>query len=371
MSDATEPQTKADELLAEAAQAEAKAPAEEPKAPPSEAPVSSEAAPTDGDVKAKSASKKKKPNRTGGPPAIDIKGVTKQFGVLKAVNDITFEVPEGSVFGLIGPNGAGKTTTFSMLAGYLAPTSGEIYVLDHYPDAIDYLKGKMGVLPQDALLPAQEKVGDFLMFLARLQGIAAADAKKEVGMVLEEVEGTAWWNTKCGLLSHGMAKRVGLAQALLGNPRVVLLDEPTAGLDPRVAYGVRQLVKSRKGRCTMVISSHNLQELEEICDRAAILDHGQLVVAGTMTELTASSSEVRFELGRGPVPEDQVRVIEGVKTVVYERAERELVVTFDRRAADAEEMIRRCLWVLLQTNARISGVSKGRGLEQRVMELTE
>lgn len=306
-----------------------------------------------------------------GPPAIDLKGVVKKFGAVAAVNDVTFEVPDGCVFGLIGPNGAGKTTTFSMLAGYLAPTSGEIYVLDRSPDAVDALKGKVGVLPQDAMLPANEKVGDFLVYLARMQGMQKDEAETASKQVLAEVEGADWWKTKCGALSHGMAKRVGLAQALLGNPRVVLLDEPTAGLDPRIAYGVRQLVKSRKGRCTLVISSHNLQELEEICDHAAILDHGQLVACGTMAELTASSSEVRFELGRGPVPEAEVKAIEGVKTVAWDKASRELTVTFDRHLLDAEEMIRRGTYVLYQHNARISGISKGRGLEQRVMELTD
>jgi ABC-type multidrug transport system ATPase subunit len=314
---------------------------------------------------------KSKSIKQGKPPAIDLKGVTKRFGAVTAVNDVTFEVPDGSVFGLIGPNGAGKTTTFSMLAGYLAPTAGEIYILDRSPDAVAELKGQVGVLPQDALLPAGEKVGDFLTYLARLQGMDAMQAKPAVEKVLAEVEGADWWKTKCGALSHGMAKRVGLAQALLGDPRVVLLDEPTAGLDPRVAYGVRQLVKSRKGRCTLVISSHNLQELEEICDHAAILDRGHLITVGTIAELTASSSEVRFELGRGPVPEDAVRAVEGVKTVSWDKASRELNVTFDRAVADAEEIIKRTTYVLYQNNARISGIAKGRGLEQRVMELTE
>lgn len=305
------------------------------------------------------------------PAAIDLKGVIKRFGNVAAVNDVTFEVPEGSVFGLIGPNGAGKTTTFSMLAGYLAPTSGEIYVMDRLPTAVDELRGQIGVLPQDALLPAQEKVGRFLVYLAELQGMGPGEAKQAVEAVLAEVEGTEWWNVKCGQLSHGMAKRVGLAQALLGKPKVVLLDEPTAGLDPRIAYGVRQIVKSRKGRATLVISSHNLQELEEICDYAAILDRGVLVAHGSMAELTASSSEIRVELGAGPVPLEQVRAIPGVKTASWDKAARELSVTFDRQQADAEEMIRRVIFVLYQAGSRISGISKGRGLEQRVMELTE
>jgi len=319
----------------------------------------------------KSKSKPKTKIDRSGPPAIDLKGVIKRFGAVAAVNDVTFEVPMGSVFGLIGPNGAGKTTTFSMLAGYLAPTSGEIYVLDRSPDAVAELKGKVGVLPQDALLPANERVGDFLVYLARLQGMDAPSARRGAEQVLADVGGADWWSTRCGTLSHGMAKRVGLGAALLGEPQVVLLDEPTAGLDPRVAYEVRQLVKSRRGRCTLVISSHNLQELEEICDHAAILDRGQLITSGTMAELTASSSEVRFELARGPVPEEEMRGVEGVKTVEWDKASRELSVTFDRAVCDAEEMIRRGTYILYQNNARISGISKGRGLEQRVMELTE
>jgi ABC-2 type transport system ATP-binding protein len=305
------------------------------------------------------------------PAAIDLRGVVKRFGNVIAVNDVTFEVPDGSVFGLIGPNGAGKTTTFSMLAGYLAPTSGEIYVMDRLPTAVEELRGQIGVLPQDALLPAQEKVGRFLVYLAELQGMGPGDAKHAVEEVLAEVEGREWWNMKCGQLSHGMAKRVGLAQALLGKPKVILLDEPTAGLDPRIAYGVRQIVKSRKGRATLVISSHNLQELEEICDHAAILDRGVLVAHGSMAELTASSSEIRVEVAAGPLPLEQVRAIPGVKTVSWDKGARELSVTFDRQQCDAEEMIRRVIFALYQAGSRISGVSKGRGLEQRVMELTE
>ncbi len=120
-----------------------------------------------------------------------------------------------------------------------------------------------------------------------------------------------------------------------------------------------------------MISSHNLQELEEVCDHAAILDRGQLITVGTMAELTASSSEVRFELSRGPVPEEAMRAVEGVKAVAWNKDERELVVTFDRSVCDAEEMIRRGTYTLYQHQARISAISKGRGLEQRVMELTE
>lgn len=348
---------------------EGAAPAE--SAPVKSAPAEGSPAEAAATQNAPSPKKKAKVKLKDKPAAIDLKGVVKRFGNVIAVNDVSFEVPDGSVFGLIGPNGAGKTTTFSMLAGYLAPTAGEIFILDRLPTAVDELRGQIGVLPQDALLPAQEKVGRFLVYLAELQGLSAGEAQTAAEEVLTEVEGRDWWNMKCGQLSHGMAKRVGLAQALLGKPRVILLDEPTAGLDPRIAYGVRQIVKSRKGRATLVISSHNLQELEEICDYAAILDRGVLVAHGSMAELTASSSEIRVDIAPGPVPLDQVRAIPGVKTASWDKAARELSVTFDRQQCDAEEMIRRVIFVLYQAGSRISGVSKGRGLEQRVMELTE
>ena len=298
--------------------------------------------------------------------------MTKRFGPKTAVDGISLKIKAGSVYGLIGPNGAGKTTTFSMLAGFLQPTEGVIEMLGYSPDQVDELRSRVGVLPQDALLPGGDKVGDFLRHMAQLQDIPADQIDDQVRSVLAEVDGKDWLNVKCGSLSHGMAKRVQLAQALLGDPEIVLLDEPTAGLDPRVAWEVRNIIKARKGRCTLIVSSHNLQELEEICDGAAILDRGRVVASGTMTELTASSQEIRIELAPGPTPIPAVRDLPMVKRVEWNDEERELVVYFDRGpGVDAEQVIGAALWVLLQNQARISRVSKGRGLEQRVMELTD
>jgi len=305
-----------------------------------------------------------------GDVVLRLSHVTKAFGPTLAVNDMSLTVERGSVFGLIGPNGAGKTTTFSMLAGYLFPTSGEIRVLDFAPTNTDALRARIGVLPQDALLPPNDRVGEMLVHAARLQDVPRAKAESLAREALAEVDGTDWWKTKCGALSHGMAKRVALAQALLGDPEVVLLDEPTAGLDPRVAYEVRQIVRARKGRCTLVVSSHNLQELEQICDAAAILDRGKVVAQGTMAELTATSEEIRVTLAPGPVPIAEVRELPMVSRATFDDDRRELVVSFERNAADAETVIAATLSVLLAKSARISGVTKGRGLEQRVMEMT-
>lgn len=302
--------------------------------------------------------------------AIRLTKVTKRFGAKTAVDQISLKVKSGTVYGLIGPNGAGKTTTFSMLAGFLRPTDGDLEVLGYAPTQVDELRSRIGVLPQDALLPPWDKVGEFLMHMAQLQDVPPDRVEAEAREVLEEVDGKEWWNLRCGQLSHGMAKRVQLAQALLGDPEIVLLDEPTAGLDPRVAYEVRQLIKRRKGRCTLVVSSHNLQELEEICDAACILDRGRVVASGSIQELTAASEEVRIKLGAGPAPIAIVRDLPMVKRVEFDEERRELIVYFDRGSVDAETVIGHVLWALLQNQARISGVTKGKGLEQRVMELT-
>ncbi|HEX7602156.1 MAG TPA: ABC transporter ATP-binding protein, partial [Polyangiaceae bacterium] len=215
-----------------------------------------------------------------------------------------------------------------------------------------------------------------------LQNIPGTKALSAARDVLHEVGGLDWWDLRCGTLSHGMQKRVALAQALLGEPEVVFLDEPTAGLDPRVAYDVRQLVKSRKGRATIIISSHNLQELEEVCDGAAILDHGKLVASGTISELTASSEEVYIKIAPPPrqagqpkqrpsLPMEELKRVTGVTRTDYDDDTRDLGIYFDRKATDAETVIGASLWILLNAQIRISGVTKGRGLEARVMDLTD
>jgi ABC-type multidrug transport system ATPase subunit len=310
--------------------------------------------------------------------AVRLQKLTKRFGAKTAVDAVTLTIDMGSVYGLIGPNGAGKTTTFSMMAGFLQPTEGSVEVLGFAPSAVDELRSRVGILPQDAVLPPHDRVGEFLVHMARLQDLPRDKAESMARQALEDVEGKDWWGQRCASLSHGMAKRVALAQAFLGEPDIVFLDEPTAGLDPRVAWEMRQLIKSKKGRSAIVISSHNLQELEEICDAAAILDRGRVVAAGTMTELTAANQEVRIKVARGTVrgtqagqvPVQQLRELATVKTVDFDDERLEIVVYFERKQADAETVIGQVLWILLNNQVRISGVAKGRGLEQRVMDLT-
>jgi len=310
--------------------------------------------------------------------AVRVKRLTKRFGTKAAIDDVSLTIDPGSAYGLIGPNGAGKTTTFSLMAGYIHPTVGSVEVLGHAPTDTDKLRSRVGVLPQDALLPASDRVGELLVHMARLQNIPPSKVLETARAALTEVEGADWWNQRCGSLSHGMAKRVALAQAFLGDPEVLLLDEPTAGLDPRTAWAVRQLIVARKGRCTIVVSSHNLQELEEMCEAAAILDRGRLVASGTMAELTAASEEIHVRVApgtkRGMQPAQvnlsQLRELPMIERCEFDEERCDIAVYFERKRADPDTVIAQVLSSLLANQVRISGVTKGRSLEKRVIDLT-
>ena len=298
--------------------------------------------------------------------AIELFGVSKRFGPKVAVNNVSFSVPRGAVFGLIGPNGAGKTTTFSMMCGYLYPSGGSLKVMDVDPATPGALKGRLGALPQDAVLPSGWETGALLTYWARLS--ALADPEHEARAALDQVGLMEAWNVQTQALSHGMAKRAAMAQALMGRPPLVLLDEPTAGLDPRIAAQVRQVIRTMKGQGqTVVVSSHNLQELEELCDAAAILDKGTLAQAGTMSELTGQGSEFRVQIARGDV---LIPEIAALADVTDARMEGETVLRVRiRGGVRPEEVISRVVGHLLQHGVLILGVSRGQRLEDRVLQL--
>ncbi|MBZ4416431.1 ABC transporter ATP-binding protein [Myxococcus sp. RHSTA-1-4] len=298
--------------------------------------------------------------------AIELFGVSKRFGPKVAVNNVSFSVPRGAVFGLIGPNGAGKTTTFSMMCGYLYPSEGSLKVMDVDPATPGALKGRLGALPQDAVLPPGWETGALLTYWARLSGLA--EPEREAREALEQVGLMEAWKVQTQALSHGMAKRAAMAQALMGRPPLVLLDEPTAGLDPRIAAQVRQVIRDMKEkRQTVVVSSHNLQELEELCDAAAILDKGSLAQAGTMSELTGQGSEFRVQIARGDV---LIPEIAALADVTDARMEGESVLRVRiRGGVRPEEVISRVVGHLLQHGVLILGVSRGQRLEDRVLQL--
>ncbi len=299
--------------------------------------------------------------------AIVLTSVVKRFGAKLAVDAVSFSVRQGECFGLIGPNGAGKTTTFSMLCGYLMADAGELRVMGQNPASPGALKGKVGALPQDAVLPPGVQVGQLLSFWAKLSGVA--EPETEARSVLDKVGLADTWKVRANALSHGMAKRVAMAQALIGSPPLVLLDEPTAGLDPRIAAQIRQIIRDMKGKQTVVVSSHNLQELEELCDGAAILDRGRLAQAGPMSELTSAAAEFRIQIARGSVPLGDLRGQPGCSGASLEPSG-VLTVLYDGKTVPAEEMITRTLKLLIERDVFITSVTRGKKLEERVLQLT-
>jgi ABC-type multidrug transport system ATPase subunit len=300
--------------------------------------------------------------------AIELVNVSKRFGAKLAVNQVNLSVEEGTCYGLIGPNGAGKTTTFSMMCGFLFPSEGQLRILGVDPQRPGALRGRVGVLPQDAQLPGYARVGPLLSYWARLSGLANPESQARAA--LERVGLAETWSLEPSALSHGMAKRAAMAQALMGDPPVVLLDEPTAGLDPKIAAQIRQVIREMKGRQTVVVSSHNLAELEELCDAAAILDRGQLVKAGSMVELTARAAEFRVRIAKGDVPLDEVRALRGCVAAAL-APNGELTVGFDSRALLPEEMITQTVALLVARGVLILEVARGHSLEHRVLELTD
>ncbi len=240
-------------------------------------------------------------------PALVFAGVRKRFGAGVALDGLDLEVPRGSLCGFVGPNGAGKTTTFSLVCGFLRADSGRIDVLGRGPFDVRTHKGRLGVLPQDAELGDAHTPRELLAHHGRLQGLGWAEAAKEAARVIDLVQLTERADARIGALSHGMRRRVAVASALVGSPELVLLDEPTAGLDPVQARSLREALVRRPAGQTMVVSSHDLHELERICDHVVMIDRGRLLRQGALAEVAGAEENVTWNVGPGVVPLDALR----------------------------------------------------------------
>jgi ABC-2 type transport system ATP-binding protein len=219
---------------------------------------------------------------------IEVQHLTKRYGPFTAVDDVSFKVERGEILGFLGPNGAGKTTTMRILTGYMPPTDGQATVagFDVMAKPIE-AKRRTGYLPETPPLYPDMTVRDYLMFCARIKGVPGADRKTRVGTVMERTRIADMASRACGLLSKGYRQRVGLAQALLHNPDVLILDEPTAGLDPKQIIETRKLIKELAGDHTIVLSTHILPEVSQTCQRVVIINKGRVVAVDTPENLTA------------------------------------------------------------------------------------
>lgn len=222
---------------------------------------------------------------------IEVRDLTKRYGDREAVRSITFTAERGQILGFLGPNGAGKTTTMRMLTGYLPPSSGTAIVagFDVFTRS-DEVRRRIGYLPENPPLYPDMTVASYLRFVARLKGLrrgAVADACDRVvaRTHLEEVAGRL-----VGHLSKGFRQRVGLAQALVHEPEVLILDEPTIGLDPRQIIEIRALIKELAGERTVILSTHILPEVSQLCDKVVIINEGRIACQDSLAHLTAEAS---------------------------------------------------------------------------------
>ena len=219
---------------------------------------------------------------------IEVQHLTKRYGRITAVDDVTFRVERGEIFGFLGPNGAGKTTTMRILTGYMPATDGKAIVagFDVFDQPIE-AKRRTGYLPETPPLYPDMTVLEYLLFVARIKGVLSADRASRVRAVMDRTRIADMAGRLCSKLSKGYRQRVGLAQALIHNPEVLILDEPTAGLDPKQIIETRELIKEFAGDHTIILSTHILPEVAQTCQRVVIINKGRVVAVDTPDNLTA------------------------------------------------------------------------------------
>jgi ABC-2 type transport system ATP-binding protein len=221
-------------------------------------------------------------------PVIEVQSLTKRYGRVTAVDDISFRVERGEILGFLGPNGAGKTTTMRILTGYMPATDGKAVVagFDVFEQPVE-AKRRIGYLPESPPLYPDMSVEEYLAFVAKIKGVPPADRRQRVQQVMKRTRIDDVANRLTSKLSKGYRQRVGLAQALIHNPDVLILDEPTAGLDPKQIIETRQLIKDLAGDHTVVLSTHILPEVSQTCERVIIINKGRVVAVDTPDNLTA------------------------------------------------------------------------------------
>ena len=220
---------------------------------------------------------------------IEVRGLVKRYGSRLAVDHLSFTVPDGQIFGFLGPNGAGKSTTMNLMTGYLGPMEGEVLIDGHRitqePEEASAAKACVGYLPEQPPLYPDMTVEEYLLFAARLKKVPRDQREDQLDRVTEMTGTDRVRERLIRNLSKGYRQRVGLAQALLGFPKVLILDEPTVGLDPKQILEMRQLIRQLAREHTVILSSHILSEVQEVCDHLLIIHHGRKVAAGAPEEL--------------------------------------------------------------------------------------
>ena len=247
---------------------------------------------------------------------INVEGLTKKFGGFTAVNNISFSVEKGEIVGFLGPNGAGKTTTMRVLTSYLAPTAGKASIggFDVVRNSLE-ARRQIGYLPESVPFYTEMRVREYLLFRAKLKGVPSKDRTARLAEVMEKCRVKEFEHKVIGYLSKGQRQRVGLADAIIHNPPILILDEPTIGLDPHQIKQTRELMKDLGKEHTVIISTHILPEVEMMCNRVIIIHNGRIAAMDTLSNLI-KEQKIKLEVRGNPADiKNTLKQVAGVKDI--------------------------------------------------------
>ena len=307
---------------------------------------------------------------------IEVSHLSKNYGSRPAVEDLSFTVGDGQIFGLLGPNGAGKSTIMNILTGYIAPTSGEVKVAGFsLPEQAQQAKACVGYLPEQPPLYPEMTVQEYLDFAAELKGVRRTDRKEQVRRAARRTGLEEVLPRLIRSLSKGYRQRVGIAQALLGSPKLIILDEPTVGLDPAQVIEIRKLIRELGKAHTVILSSHILSEVQAVCSQVLILSKGHLVAVGAPEELgeklSSGSCLKATVLGDGQSVLKAVGAIPGIRKVELE-GESDGQVTFTAESIDDTDRRAEVSRALSQAGCTVLALSaESKTLEDVFLALTE
>ena len=306
---------------------------------------------------------------------IEVSHLSKSYGSRPAVQDLSFTVPDGQIYGLLGPNGAGKSTIMNILTGYLAPTQGEVKVAGfRLPEQAQQAKACVGYLPEQPPLYPEMTVQEYLDFAAELKGVKKAQRREQVQQAARRTGLDQVMPQLIRSLSKGYRQRVGIAQALLGSPQLIILDEPTVGLDPAQVIGIRKLIRELGKTHTVILSSHILSEVQAVCSRVLILSKGALVAEGTpeqLSEKLSPGTRLRVTaLGSSDTVLPVVEAVPGI-TGVQLVSEADGEVTFTAETADTTDRRAEVSRALSEAGCTVLELTaENRSLEEVFLALT-
>jgi ABC-2 type transport system ATP-binding protein len=309
-------------------------------------------------------------------PAVEVHGLSKSYGALRAVDGLELEVPAGIVLGFLGPNGAGKTTAIRMLTTILSPTAGTFTVAGVPHTRPLEIRSRIGVLPESAGYPDRQTGEEFLRYHARLFGHSRSSARDKAAALLDEVGLASRGRTVIGGYSRGMRQRLGIARALVNDPEVVFLDEPTLGLDPAGQRQMLELVQriTKERGATVLLSTHLLAEVEEVCSQVVILNRGRVVAEGTVAEVArqaAAPRRARLRVAPDRTAPALAALSNGGKLTAAELRPGELELTFSAEA-DPEAMSGEAFRLLLSAEVPVLGFElEGGRLSDAFLAMTE